>query len=161
MITDTEQIQKEMLHIISDSSYIPIRTEDFTDICPNITWAIHICSQSIDVLVEQLNLELAQVGKKGLNGIIVYIRCASLTMADLSRINDIIPNALRFKRGLGFDPGGEHNEIWLFAEEKQEWGIFFVRNKNLSSEEWDCSYLTYASRPDQLPLVPQTYLNLL
>ena len=122
MITHTEQIQKEMLHIVSDSSYIPIRTEDFTDICPNITWAIHICSQSIDVLVEKLNLELAQVAKKSkkrLNGIIAYIRSASLTMADLSRINDTIPSALRFKEGLEFDPRGVDNEIWLFAEEKQ------------------------------------------
>ena len=121
MITDTEQIQKEMLHIVSDSSYIPIRTEDFTDICPNITWAIHICSQNIDVLVEKLNFELTQVAnksKKSLNGIIAYIRIASLTMADLSRINDTIPRPLRFKEGLEFDPRGVDNEIWLFAEEK-------------------------------------------
>lgn len=41
-------------------------------------------------------------------------------MGDLSRIDDILPCAQRFRRGLGFTSDGTEIEIWIFAEELQE-----------------------------------------
>ena len=43
-------------------------------------------------------------------------------MGDLSRIDDILPCAQRFRRGLGFTSDGTEIEIeiWIFAEVLQE-----------------------------------------
>ena len=71
-------------------------------------------------MVVKIYLELVLADKKELNGIIVYIRVSSLMMGDISGIDDILPCAQRFRRGLGFTSDGTEIEIWIFAEELQE-----------------------------------------
>lgn len=52
MITDTLQIEEAVSQIIKDNSCLPLRLEDFLDTCPHPAWAIHVCAQSIDELLE-------------------------------------------------------------------------------------------------------------
>ena len=121
MIIEPSQIQHEIARIVDDEGYLPLRNQDFTDICPNPTWGIHVSSQSVDALIvlSRICLEQVLVSKKELKGIIEYLRGSSLTMADVSRIEGMTPHAQRFKRGLGrkYAPG---IDIWFIAEEVQE-----------------------------------------
>ena len=121
MIIEPGQIQHEIARVVSDEGYLPLRNLDFRDICPNPSWGIHVCAQSVDALIvlSKICLEQVLVSKKELKGIIVYIRGSFLTMADVSRIDGMTPRARSFKRGLGrkYTPG---IDIWFFAEEVQE-----------------------------------------
>ena len=121
MIIEPGQIQHEIARVVSDEGYLPLRNQDFTDICPNPSWGIHVCAQSVDALIvlSKICLEQVLVSKKELKGIIVYIRGSSLTMADVSKIDGMTPRARNFKRGFGrkYTPG---IDIWFFAEEVQE-----------------------------------------
>ena len=121
MIIEPGQIQHEIARVVSDEGYLPLRNQDFTDICPNPSWGVHVCAQSVDAMIvlSRICLERVLVCKKELKGIIVYIRGSSLTMADVSRIDGMTPRARSFKRGLGrkYTPG---IDIWFFAEEVQE-----------------------------------------
>ena len=38
-------------------------------------------------------------------------------MADLERIDALLPHAPHFKRGLSFVPEDGENEVWVFVEE--------------------------------------------
>ena len=121
MIIEPSQVQHEIARVVGDEGCLPLRDQDFADICPNPTWGIHVCAQCVDALIVLSRICLAQVlvREKELNGIIVYICGCSLTMNDISKIDGIVPHAQRFKRGLGrnYAPG---YDIWLFAEEVQE-----------------------------------------
>ena len=122
MIIGQSQIKHEIARVVSDKAYIQLSMQDFADTCPNPTCGIHVCMRSIDALivVVMIYLELVVADKKELNSIIVYIRGSSLMMGDLSRIDDILPCAQRFRRGLGFTSDGTEIEIWIFAEVLQE-----------------------------------------
>ena len=115
MITDTLQIEEAVSQIIKDNSCLPLRLEDFLDTCPHPAWAIHVCAQSIDELLEQLQREFAQTDAEDLDSIILYIRTASLTLADLSRIERLLPRTPHFKKGLGYNPAVPGIDFWLFA----------------------------------------------
>lgn len=121
MIIEPGQIQHEIARVVGDEGYLPLRNQDFTDICPNPSWGIHVCAQSVDALIvlSKICLEQVLVSKKELKGIIVYIRGSFLTMADVFRIDGMTPRARSFKRGLGrkYTQG---IDIWFFAEEVQE-----------------------------------------
>lgn len=121
MIIEPSQIQNEIARVVSDEGYLPLRSHDFMDICPNPSWGIHVCAQSVDAMIvlSRICLEQVLVSKKELKGIIVYIRGSSLTMADVSRIDGMTPRARSFKRGLGRKYTPEI-DIWFFAEEVQE-----------------------------------------
>ena len=121
MIIEPGQIQHEIVRIVSDEGYLPLRNQDFTDICPNPSWGIHVCAQSVDALIvlSRICLEQVLVSKKELKCIIVYIRGSSLTMNDISKIDGMIPHAQRFKRGLE-RKYAQGIDIWFFAEEVQE-----------------------------------------
>ncbi len=123
MIIPQNQIQYEIAQVVGYEGYVQLRNHDFTDICPNPTWGIHVRAQSVDVLIvlSRIYLEQVLVSKKELKGTIVYICGSSLTMNDISKIDGIVPRAQRFKRGLGrkYAPG---IDIWIFAEEVQENG---------------------------------------
>ena len=120
MIIEPGQIQHEIARGVSDEGYLPLRNQDFTDICTNPSWGIHVCAQSVDVMIvlSRICLEWVLVCKKELKGIIVYIRGSSLTMNDFSKIDGMIPRAQRFKRGLGCKTASGI-DIWLFAKELQ------------------------------------------
>lgn len=121
MIIEPGQIQHEIARVVGDEGYPPLRNQDFTDICPNPSWGIHVCAQSVDALIvlSRICLEQVLVSKKELKCIIVYIRGSSLTMNDISKIDGMIPHAQRFKRGLG-RKYAQGIDIWFFAEEVQE-----------------------------------------
>ena len=99
MIIDPGQIQHEIARGVSDEGYLPLRNHDFTDICPNPSWGIHVCAQSVDAMIvlSRICLEWVLVCEKELKGIIVYIRGSSLTMNDFSKIDGMIPRAQRFR----------------------------------------------------------------
>jgi hypothetical protein len=121
MIIEPGQIQHEIARVVGDEGYLPLRNQDFTDICPNPSWGIHVCAQSVDALIvlSRICLEQVLVSKKELKSIIVYIRGSSLTMNDISKIDGMTPHAQRFKRGLG-RKYAQGIDIWFFAEEVQE-----------------------------------------
>lgn len=121
MIIEPGQILHEIARVVGDEGYLPLRNQDFTDICPNPSWGIHVCAQSVDALIvlSRICLEQVLVSKKELKSIIVYIRGSSLTMNDISKIDGMIPRAQRFKRGLG-RKYAQGIDIWFFAEEVQE-----------------------------------------
>ena len=121
MIIAPSQIQHEIAQVVEYEGYLPLREQDFEDICPNPTWGIHVSAQSVDALVvlSRICLEQVLVSKKDLIGIIVYIRSSSLTMNDISKIDTMIPHARRFKMGLGYNSAPEI-DIWFFAEEVLE-----------------------------------------
>lgn len=121
MIIEPGQIQHEIARVVGDEGYLPLRNQDFTDICPNPSWGIHVCAQSVDALIvlSRICLEQVLVSKKELKCIIVYIRGSSLTMNDISKIDGMIPHAQRFKRDLG-RKYAQGIDIWFFAEEVQE-----------------------------------------
>lgn len=115
MITDTLQIEEAISQIVKDNSFLPLRPEDFLSTYPHPAWAIHVCAHSIDELLEQLRQELAQTDTEELDGIVVYIQSTSLTMADLARLERLLPRAPHLKRGLGYNPATHGSDFWLFA----------------------------------------------
>ena len=115
MITNTIQIEEAMSQIIKDKSCLPLRLEDFLDTCPHPAWAINVCALNIDELLEQLRQELAQAATEELGSIIVYIQSATLTLAELARIESLLPHAPHFKKGLGYNPAIPGADFWLFA----------------------------------------------
>lgn len=121
MIIKPKHIHHEIARVVGDEGYLPLRNQDFTDICPNPSWGIHVCAQSVDALIvlSRICLEQVLVSKKELKCIIVYIRGSSLTMNDISKIDGMIPHAQRFKKGLG-RKYAQGIDIWFFAEEVQE-----------------------------------------
>ena len=120
MIIAPSQVQHEIARVMDDEDFLPLREQDFADICPNPTWGIHVSAQCIGALIilSRICLEQVLVSMKELKGIIVYIRGSSLTMNDISKIDGMVPRAQSFKRGLGCKNASEI-DIWLFAEELQ------------------------------------------
>ena len=115
MITDTLLIEEAISQIVKDKSFLPLRPEDFWGTCSHPAWAIHACAQSIDELLGQLQQELSQTVTDNLGSVIVYIQSASLTVADLARLERLLPRAPYFKRGLGCNPAILGTDFWLFA----------------------------------------------
>ena len=109
MIIEPAQIQYEIARVVGDEGYLPLRNLDFRDICPNPSWGIHVCAQSVDALIvlSKICLEQVLVSKKELKGIIVYIRGSFLTMADVSRntvfnmtMNPYIPKVFENRKSI-------------------------------------------------------------
>lgn len=118
MITDPEQVKKAVEYITGRKSYIPVREEDFDDICPDPQWFIYVRARSVSELVAQLKQELEQLETGRWRGTVVFIQgAAGLTMDGLNSILESIPYAPRTRRGLDLRPSSPENEIWLFAEE--------------------------------------------
>ena len=116
MTTDKEQIMKAIAQIAAEEAFIPLREEHFTEVCPNPAWAAHVSGRSAGEAVGRLGRELAQAGPGEPGGLIAYIRTDSMTLADLSRIDGMLPRAPRFRRGLALLPDGSGTDIWIFAD---------------------------------------------
>ena len=116
MTTDKELIGKAVSQIAGEAAYIRLRDEDFAHACPAPAWAIHVCGQSAGDVMARLEQELAQAGTGEPDGLVAYIRTASMTLAELTRIDGLLPHARRFRRGLAFLPDGSGTEVWIFAD---------------------------------------------
>lgn len=115
MTTDKELIGKAVAQIAGEDAYIRLRDEDFAHACPAPAWAVHVRGQSPGDVMARLEQELAQADIGELEGIVAYIRTASMTLAELAGIDGLLPHARRFRRGLAFLPDGSGTDVWIFA----------------------------------------------
>ena len=120
MITDSRLIDEAIARITGKDACLPLSTDDFNEICPCPTIAIHVLAQNAGEAAEKIRHECEQSVKSELSSIMTYIRSTSLTMADLAMIDKALPRAPRFKKGLEHsNPDGGTLEIWIFAETVQ------------------------------------------
>ena len=68
------------------------------------------------LLLERLAHELAAVGEVAPSSVIAHLRCANIRMADLEKLDALLPRAPHFKRGISFVPEDGENEVWVFVE---------------------------------------------
>ena len=119
LITDQKQIAEAIAQIIGEESYVSLRRTDFDQLCPHPACAIHVTAPTPALLLERLAHELATGGWVAPSGVITHLRCANIRMADLEKLDALLPRAPHFKRGLSFVPEDGENEVWVFVEEER------------------------------------------
>ena len=129
LITDQKQIAEAISQIIDEESYVSLRQTDFDQLCPHPARALHVTAPTPALLLERLEHELAEAGRSKMagggapsqaregapGGIIAYLRCANIRLSDLEKLDDLLPHAPRFKRGLSFVPEDGENDVWVFV----------------------------------------------
>lgn len=116
LITNQKQIAEAISQIIGEESYVSLCRTDFDQLCPHPTRALHVTAPTPSLLLERLGWELTEVGCTEPSGIIAYLRCANIRMADLEKLDALLPHISHFKRGLSFVPEDAENEVWVFVD---------------------------------------------
>ena len=116
MITDSQQIQTAIDHVLAQEMYLPLTRDVFDETCPTPTMAVNVLARNANEAAILLRIELAQTNNLLISGIVVFLQSISLTMRDLEHIDTVFPHCERFKRGISFTkPEGGEVEIWFFA----------------------------------------------
>lgn len=114
--TDKELIGRAVAQIAGEDALIPLREEDFAAACPAPAWAVHVGGVGAGDVLERLGRELAEAGAGEPEGLVAYVRTASMTLAELARIDALLPRARRFRKGIAFLPDGAGTDVWVFAD---------------------------------------------
>lgn len=114
-ITDSVRIGEAVSRILREDSYIHISPGDFRDACPEPSWAVHVAGRGAGALLRLLREALEETGSGTPDGTVMHLRCASLTLFEIGRIQAAIPRAARHRNGLSFASEGSYDELWLFA----------------------------------------------
>ena len=119
LITNLEQINRALdvvLSVDGKDMYISITREEFQEVCPGPTLAVHIVANSPADAIKMFRNDGDVAGQMRFRGAVLYLKSASLTMSDLEMIDRAVPPAERFRKCMSFQrPDNGELEIWLFA----------------------------------------------